>query len=112
MRIYQQAMSVIIKAFSIHKRLLSVKYECNIFLDEWFGWPNTFPLFQVFAVPCELNMDDIREYVTAQHGGRETSAEDDIEISFDDVGLSSGILTEFYWEAWYLASPLHNKKPG
>jgi hypothetical protein len=41
-------------------------------------------------------MDDIREYVTAQHGGRETSAEDDIEISFDDVGLSSGILTEFY----------------
>ncbi|MEQ3640620.1 MAG: hypothetical protein ABNH03_12775 [Alteromonas sp.] len=44
-------------------------------------------------------MDDIREYDTARHGGCKTSAEDDIETSFDDIDLSSGILTEFYWEA-------------
>ena len=34
-------------------------------------------------------MDDIREYDTVRHGGCKTSAEDDIETSFDDVDLSS-----------------------
>ena len=53
---------------------------------------------QVLAVPSDLNMDDIRKYVIAQHGGNEDDADDDMEYSFNNVDMASQFRETFYWE--------------
>lgn len=51
---------------------------------------------EVIAVPCELHMDAIKEYVVNQHGD-ESDADYDIESSFSDVDLTSTLPTTFCW---------------
>ncbi|WP_394222565.1 hypothetical protein [Alteromonas gracilis] len=53
---------------------------------------------QVLAVPSALNTDDIRKYVTAQHGGNEDDADVDMKYSFNNVDMTSQLRETFYWE--------------
>lgn len=53
---------------------------------------------QVLAVPCALNMDNIRKYVAEQHGGNEDNSDVDMEYSFNNVDMTSQLRETFYWE--------------
>lgn len=50
----------------------------------------------VLAVPCEMDMEAIMEYVVNQHGDVQ-DAEDDVNEAFSEVDLTSNLLTSFYW---------------
>ena len=52
---------------------------------------------EVLAVPCELDMEAITEYVVNQHDDVQ-DAEDDINEAFSEVDLTSNLLTTFYWD--------------
>ncbi len=66
---------------------------------------------QVLAVPSDLNMDDIRKYVIAQHGGNEDDADVDMEYSFNNVDMTSQLRETFYWEEQF-SQLLKSKKPS
>jgi len=52
---------------------------------------------EVDIIPSELDMDKIREYITYQHGSVDL-AQDDIDISFIGVDMTSSTPITVYWE--------------
>lgn len=52
---------------------------------------------EVDIIPSELDMDKIREYITYQHGSADL-AQDDIDISFMGVDMTSSTPITVYWK--------------
>ena len=53
---------------------------------------------EINVVLCELDIDEIKSYVTHQYGNRK-SAQDDIEYSFGEEDMTSKCESTIYWEA-------------